>query len=71
VNNAILEGQATNLAFVGGLGITTRIGERLGIEARVKDYFASFKSVDEAAAFGVSGRRAHTVGFLFGVSIGL
>ena len=71
VNNALLEGQATNLALVGGLGVTTRIGERLGVEARVKDYFASFKSVDDAAALGVSGRRAHTVGFLVGVSIGL
>jgi hypothetical protein len=71
VNNPLLEGQATNVAFVGGLGVTTRIGERLGVEARVKDYFASFKSVDEAAAFGVNGRRAHTVGFLVGISIGL
>src|SRR5215210_9437619 len=56
VNNPLLEGQATNLAFVGGLGVTTRIGERLGVEARVKDYFASFKSVDEAAALGVNGQ---------------
>jgi Outer membrane protein beta-barrel domain len=71
VNNPLLEGQATNLAFVGGLGVTTRIGERLGVEARVKDYFASFKSVDDAAALGVNGRRAHTVGFLVGVHIGL
>jgi len=71
VNNPLLEGQATNLAFVGGLGVTTRIGERLGVEARVKDYFASFKSVDEAAALGVNGQRAHTVGFLVGVSVGL
>ena len=71
VNNSLLEGQATNLALVGGLGITTRIGERLGIEARVKDYFASFKSVDDAAALGVTGRRAHTLGFLVGVTLGL
>jgi hypothetical protein len=71
VNNPLLEGQATNLAFVGGLGVTTRIGERLGVEARVKDYYASFKSVDEAASLGVEGRRAHTVGFLVAVNIGL
>ena len=71
VNNPLLEGQATNWSLVGGLGVTTRIGERLGVEARVKDYFASFKSVDDAAALGVSGRRAHTIGFLVGVSIGL
>ena len=71
VNNPLLEGQATNVALVGGLGVTTRIGERLGLEARVKDYFASFRSVDDAAALGVNGRRAHTVGFLVGVSIGL
>ena len=71
VNNPLLEGQATNLALVGGLGVTTRIGERLGVEARVKDYFASFRSVDDAAALGVSGRRAHTLGFLVGVSLGL
>lgn len=71
VNNSLLEGQATNLAMVGGLGVTTRIGERLGVEARVKDYFASFKSVDDAEALGVSGRRAHTVAFLVGVTIGL
>ena len=71
VNNPLLQGQATNLALVGGVGVTTRIGERLGLEARVKDYFASFRSVDDAAALGVSGRRAHTVGFLIGVSLGL
>jgi hypothetical protein len=71
VNNPVLEGNATNLAFVGGLGVATRIGERIGVEARVKDYFASFKSVDEAASLGVEGRRAHTVGFLLGINIGL
>ena len=71
VSNPLLEGQATNFALVGGLGVTTRIGERLGLEARVKDYYASFRSVDEAAALGVSGRRAHTVGFLVGVTLGL
>jgi hypothetical protein len=71
VNNPLLEGAATNLAFVGGLGVTTRIGERLGVEARVKDYYASFRSVDEAEALGVTGRRAHTVGFLVGVNVGL
>lgn len=71
VDNALLEGQATNLALVGGVGLTTRIGERLGLQARVKDYFASFRSVDDAASLGVTGRRAHTVGFLFGVSLGL
>ena len=71
VNNPLLEGQATNFALVGALGVTTRIGERLRLEARVKDYFASFRSVDDAAALGVSGRRAHTVGFLVGVSLGL
>ena len=71
VNNPLLEGQATNFALVGGLGVMTRIGERLGLEARVKDYFASFRSVDDAAALGVNGRRAHTVGFLVGVSLGL
>lgn len=71
VNNPLLEGQATNLAFMGGLGVATRIGERFGVEARVKDYIASFKSVDQAASLGVNGRRAHTVGFLVGVTVGL
>ena len=71
VNNALLEGQATNLALVGGVGLTTRIGERIGLQARVKDYIASFRSVDDAAALGVTGRRAHTVGFLIGISLGL
>jgi hypothetical protein len=71
VNNPLLEAQATNFALVGGLGVTTRIGARLGLEARVKDYFASFRSVDDAAALGVSGRRAHTIGFLIGLSLGL
>jgi hypothetical protein len=71
VNNPLLEGQATNLAFIGGIGLTTRIGERFGLQARVKDYFASFRSVDDAAALGVDGKRAHTIGFLVGVSVGL
>jgi hypothetical protein len=71
VSNPLLEGQATNFALVGGLGVTTRIGERLGLEARVRDYYASFRSVDDAAALGVSGRRAHTAGFLLGLTLGL
>jgi hypothetical protein len=71
VNNALIEGEATNFAFVGGVGVQSRIGDRFALQLRVKDYLASFRSVDEAADLGVQGRRAHTIGFLLGLSIGL
>jgi hypothetical protein len=71
VNNDLLIGDATNFAFVGGLGVYTRLGDRFGFTVRVKDYLASFRSVDDAAALGVRGRRAHTVGFLLGLNISL
>ncbi len=71
VNNDLLEGEATNFALVGGVGVQTRIGDRFGLQLKVKDYLASFRSVDAAADFGVRGRRAHTVGFLLGISVGL
>ena len=66
-----LAATAATLACVLCSDTWSQSGGGISVEARVKDYFASFKSVDDAAALGVSGRRAHTVGFLIGVSIGL
>jgi hypothetical protein len=70
VDNALFTERATNFAFSGGAGLTTRAGGRFSLQALVKDYIASFRSVDDAAAFGVEGRRAHTVAFLIGVGFG-
>ncbi len=71
VNNPLLVGSATNVAVIGGVGLLAKLGNRFAFQMRVKDHAASFRSVDEAAAFGVRGRWAHTVGFLVGVSLGL
>jgi len=53
--------RATNLALTLGVGLTLPLARRFGIELMAKDYIASFKSVRGLAAFGVEGRRAHTV----------
>jgi Outer membrane protein beta-barrel domain len=71
VDNVLLTGHATNFAVTGGVGILARLNDRLSLEAKVKDHAASFRSVDQASAFGVTGRWAHTVGFLVGVGVGL
>jgi hypothetical protein len=71
VDNALLTGHATNFAVTGGVGILARLNNRLSLEAKIKDHAASFRSVDQASAFGVTGRWAHTVGILAGVAIGL
>ncbi|MBA3445224.1 MAG: outer membrane beta-barrel protein [Gemmatimonadales bacterium] len=71
VDNPLLTGNATNFSLIGGVGVLARLGERLGLQVQVRDHAASFRSVDQAAAFGVRGRWAHTVGFLAGLSVGL
>jgi hypothetical protein len=71
VNNQLLTGDATNFALVGGVGLLTRLGDRFVLQLRLKDHAASFRSLDDAAALGVRGRWAHTVGFLVGLNIGI
>jgi hypothetical protein len=71
VDNALLSGRATNFAITAGIGILARLNDRISLEGTVKDHAASFRSVDQASGFGVTGRWAHTVGFLAGLSIGL
>ena len=70
VDNALLSDHATNVAFSGGVGVLAQLEGRLSLQGMVKDYLASFKSVDQGAALGVEGRRAHTVAFLVGLGIG-
>jgi hypothetical protein len=70
VENPLFSGKATNFALSGGMGLMTRVAERVSLHVLVKDYIASFRSVEDAAAFGVEGRRAHTVGFLVGLGVG-
>jgi hypothetical protein len=71
VNNVLLSDHATNFAFSGGVGVLAQLGGRLSLQGMVKDYLASFKSVDQGAALGIEGRRAHTLAFLVGAGIGL
>jgi hypothetical protein len=71
VDNALFTGQATNFAFSGGAGLVTRLAGRISVQALVKDYVASFRSVRDGAAFGIEGRRAHTVAVLIGLGVGL
>jgi hypothetical protein len=53
--------RATNFALALGAGLALPLARRFGIELMAKDYIASFKSVTDLAAFGIEGRRAHTV----------
>jgi hypothetical protein len=70
VSNVLLTDHATNFAFSGGVGVLAQLGGRLSLQGTVKDYLASFKSVDQGVAVGVEGRRAHTLAFLVGAGIG-
>jgi len=63
--------QATNLALALGAGFELPLTRRLGLETMAKDYIASFKSVRDLVAFGVEGRRAHTVLLLVSARFGL
>ena len=63
--------QATNFALALGAGMELPIASRLSIEALAKDHIASFKSVRDLEAFGVEGRRAHTVVLLLSARVGL
>jgi hypothetical protein len=60
LGNAVDE-SATNFAAALGVGLGLAFTERLGVEVMAKDYIASFKSVRDLAAFGIEGRRTHTV----------
>jgi hypothetical protein len=66
-----IEADATNFAFALGAGIQAPLTRRLGLELLAKDYIASFKSVHDLEAFGVEGRRAHTVVFAASVKFDL
>jgi hypothetical protein len=63
--------RATNFAVGIGAGLTVPLARRFGVELMVKDYIASFRSVRDLAAFGVEGRRAHTVVGLVSARLGL
>jgi len=52
------------------LGLRARIGPTLSLMTMVKDYIASYRSVDDLEAYGVEGQRAHTVAVLFGLGLG-
>jgi hypothetical protein len=56
-----IEASATNFAVVLGAGVQAPLARRFGLELLAKDYIASFKSVRDLEAFGVEGRRAHTL----------
>jgi hypothetical protein len=71
VDNVLLTGHATNFALTAGVGVLARLSDRLSLEGTIKDHAASFRSVDQASGLGVTGRWAHTIGFLAGLSIGL
>lgn len=70
VDNPLFTGQTPNLAFSGGAGLVSRLRGRFS-PALVKDYIASFRSVDDLASLGVHGRRAHTIAILVGLGVGL
>jgi hypothetical protein len=69
VEHPLLTGAATNFAVSFGAGISGRLRHRINLHLLVKDYIASFRSVDDAASLGVEGQRAHTLGVLLGIGI--
>ena len=60
LGNAVDE-SATNFAGSLGVGLGLSLTARLGVEVMAKDHIASFKSVRDLSAFGVEGRRTHTI----------
>ena len=71
VENVLLSERATNFAVAAGVGLAARLRQRISLQGLVKDYIASFRSVDDVEAFGVEGRRAHTLAFLIGLGLRL
>jgi hypothetical protein len=71
IDNALISDHATNFAFSGGLGVRAQIGRRVSVLGLVKDYIASFSSVDDAEVIGIEGQRAHTVAILLGIGLRL
>jgi hypothetical protein len=71
VDNPLFAGETPNLAFSGGAGLVVQLGGRARVQALVKDYVASFRSVKDAEFLGVEGRRAHTIAVLIGLGLGL
>ena len=63
--------RATNFALAVGAGLALPLTRRLAVEVIAKDYIASFKSVRDLAAFGIEGRRAHTLVLLGSGRLGL
>jgi hypothetical protein len=70
LGNAVDE-HATNFALALGAGLALPLAGRFGVEVMAKDYIASFKSIRDLEAFGVEGRRAHTVLLLLSARIGV
>lgn len=66
VRGTRVDEQATNVAVALGAGVTLPVARRVGVELIAKDYIASFRSVRDLEAFGVEGRRAHTLLLLLG-----
>jgi hypothetical protein len=71
IDNPLFVGETPNLAFGGGAGLAVQLGKRARVQALVKDYIASFRSVKDAEFIGVEGQRAHTIAVLVGLGIGL
>lgn len=59
------------MALTLGAGLALPLARRVGVEVMAKDYIASFKSVRDLAAYGIEGRRAHTLLLLVSARLGL
>lgn len=68
ITNPLISGARENLALSAGTGLRAQIRPRLQAVGLVKDYLVSFRSVDDLAALGVTGRRSHTIALLAGLS---
>ncbi len=71
VRGTAVNEHATNFAVASGAGLALPLTRQFAVEVMVKDYIASFKSVRDLAAFGIEGRRAHTVLLLVSARVGL
>ena len=68
IANPLISGARENLALSVGTGVRAQIRSRLQAVGSVKDYLVSFRSVDDLAELGVTGRRSHTIALLAGLS---
>jgi hypothetical protein len=69
IDNGIVNIDATNTAFNGGVGLDVRFTPAIGLRLLAKDYFGKF-DFEEATTFDIEGKTAHNFGLSVGLKVG-